>query len=94
MTRTQVNRIAGILPLVFSALAFGIVVANVLARVPPAPDENASAHLWQLLMAAQVPLLLLFAVTADWRKRSTRFLIMAQLFAIGLACFPVWLAGY
>jgi hypothetical protein len=45
-------------------------------------------------MAAQLPLLLIFVVTADWRKRSTALLISAQLFAIGLACFPVWLAGY
>lgn len=94
MTRTQVNRVAGILPLVFSGLAFVVVIANVIAGVPPQPDEDASAHLWQLLMAAQLPLLLIFVVTADWRKRSTALLISAQLFAIGLACFPVWLAGY
>ena len=94
MTRMQVNRATAILPLVFSALAFGIVIANVIARVPPQADENASAHLWQLLMIAQLPLLLAFAATADWRKRSTVVLIAAQLFAIGIAFLPVWLAGY
>jgi hypothetical protein len=93
MTRTEVNRAAGIIPLVFSALAFGIVIANVIARVPPQPDEDASAHLWQLLMAAQLPLLIVFA-TADWRKGSTGLLLTAQLLAVGLACLPVWLAGY
>jgi hypothetical protein len=94
MTRTEVNRAAGIIPLVFSALAFGIVIANVIARVPPQSDEDASAHLWQLLMAAQLPLLIVFVATADWRKRSTASLLTAQLLAVGLACLPVWLAGY
>ena len=94
MRRGQVNRAAGILPLVFSALAFGIAIANVIARVTPAPDENASAHLWQLLIAAQLPLLIVFVATADWRQRATRLLIAAQFVAIGLACFPVWLMGY
>jgi len=94
MIRSQVNRWAGALPLVFSALAFGIVIANVVARVQPQADENASAHLWQLLMIAQLPLLSILIATADWRSRSTALLIAAQLFGIGLACLPVWLAGY
>lgn len=94
MTRVQVNSAAAILPLLLSALAFGIVMANVVAQVPPQADENASAHLWQLLMAGQLPLLILFIGTADWRKRSSALVIGAQLFAIALACLPVWLAGY
>jgi hypothetical protein len=67
MTQARVSRIAAVLPLLCSALAFAVVMANILSGVRPEPDENASAHLWQLLMIAQLPLILLFAATADWR---------------------------
>ena len=34
------------------------------------PDEGAVAHIWQLLMAGQLPVLLFFAVT--WLRRAPR----------------------
>lgn len=94
MTRSTVNRITLILPLVLSAFAFALVMANVLSGVPPQPDENASAHIWQLLMAAQLPLVILFLATADWRSRSPALLFGMQVAAIAAACVPVWLASY
>ena len=94
MTQARVSRIAAILPLAFSALAFAIVMSNVLSGVRPQPDEDASAHLWQLLIIAQLPLILLFAATADWRRWTPVLVIGLQLVGIGLACLPVWLAGY
>ena len=94
MTRARLNRIGAVVPLVCSALAFAIVMANVVAGVPPQADENASAHLWQMLMAGQLPLVLLFLVTADWRSRTPWLVTGLQLLAMGMAAFPVWLAGY
>ena len=94
MTRAQINRFAAFLPVLLSLLAFAIVMANILARVPSQPDENASAHLWQLLMASQLPLILLFVATADWRRRSPVLVLGLQLLGIAIACLPVWLAGY
>jgi hypothetical protein len=94
MTQAKIKRIAAIIPLVFSAIAFVLVVANILAGVPPQFDENASAHIWQLLMLAQLPFILLFVVTADWRERTPALLVALQLVGIALACLPVWLAGY
>jgi uncharacterized membrane protein len=94
MTRAQINRFTGLLPLLLSLLAFAIVMANILAGARPQSDENASAHLWQLLMVSQLPLILLFIATADWRSRATALLIGLQLLGIVLACLPVWLAGY
>lgn len=94
MDRIRINRIAGIAPLIFSGMAFAIVMTNIVAGVPPRPDENTSAHLWQLLMVAQLPLILLFAATANWRRRPTAFLLAIQAIAIAIACVPVWLAGY
>ena len=94
MTRAGVNRISLILPLALSAIAFALVVANIVAGVPPQPDENASAHIWQLLMAAQLPLVVVFLATADWRNWSPVLLFGLQLAAFAAACVPVWLAGY
>ena len=94
MTTSRLNRVAAVLSLVFSLLAFAVVMANIITGVPPQPDENASAHIWQLLVMLQPPLILLFAVTADWRRWTPVGLIALQLFGIALACLPVWLAGY
>ena len=94
MTRAGIRRVSFILPLVFSAIAFAVVITNVAAGVPPQPDENASAHIWQLLMITQLPLVVLFLVTADWRTWSPAILFGVQLVAIAAACIPVWLAGY
>lgn len=94
MTTSRLNRVGAIVPLIFSALAFAIVMANVLAGVPPQSDENASAHMWQLLMAGQLPLIALFLLTADWRLRKPLLIAGLQLFGIAMAAFPVWLAGY
>lgn len=94
MTREHIGRIAGTAPLACSALAFAIVIANVLLRVPAQPDEGASAHMWQLLIAVQLPLIGLFVATADWRRSKAPLLLGAQLLALTAACVPVFLAGY
>lgn len=94
MTQSGVNRVTSLAPLIFSAIAFSIVMANIVARVPPRPDENASAHIWQLLMAGQLPIIGIFLATSDWRMRSSRLILAAQLAAFAGAAIPVWLAGY
>jgi hypothetical protein len=94
VTRDRIGRIAGVAPLACSALAFAIVIANVVLNVPAQPDEGASAHMWQLLIAVQLPLIALFAATADWRRSKARILLGAQLLALTAACVPVFLAGY
>ena len=78
-----------------SLSACAIVVGNVAAGVPPQPDENMWAHLFQLAMVAQVPLLGLFLVTADWaRPRSALVLLAGQLCSIGAALGVLWWSGY
>lgn len=95
VTSRQVNRAFAAMPLLCSAAAFALVMANILARVPPQPDENASAHLFQLLILIQLPLIGLFAASADWHRRSRVVAVLAlQALAIAVALLPVWLAGY
>jgi len=59
------------LPVVMSlgALATVLLVLAVHGTTPQA-DEGAAAHIWQLLMAAQVPIVLFFAI--KWLPRSPR----------------------
>lgn len=94
MTQARLNRIAFVLPLIFSAIALAIVIGNIVAGVPPQPDETASAHLWQLLMVVQLPIIIAFLVTADWRSWSPAVRLSLQLATFAAACIPVWLAGY
>lgn len=78
-----------------SLFALVLVLGNVAAGVPPQPDENSSAHLFQLAMAAQVPLLTLFMATADWtRARATIILLAAQLCSAVAAVGALWWSGY
>lgn len=94
MTRQAVNRIGAIAPFVCSALALALVLANIAGGVRPAPDENASAHVFQLLIALQLPLVLLFLATADWKSRAPFLVLLLQAAAVAAALLPVWLAGY
>lgn len=94
MGHMTVNRTAAVLSIACSAIACAIAVTNIAENVPPTTDEGASAHIWQLLMGAQLPLILLFAVTANWRSRYAGAILGIQLLALVLACAPVFLAGY
>lgn len=59
------------IPLAMSFAALAIVLAHV-ARVGVVheADEGAAAHLWQLLMAGQVPIVAFFAI--KWLPRNPR----------------------
>lgn len=72
MQHGGINRISAIAPVAMSLAAFiMVVVAAVMGRANSQPDEGTLAHIFQLLIAAQMPVILLFLVTADCRH-STR----------------------
>ncbi len=51
------------LPVAMSLAALGTVLGYLAVHGPaPQADEGAAAHLWQLLMAGQVPVVLFFAI--------------------------------
>lgn len=78
-----------------SVCAVAIVVGNVVAAAPRQADENTWAHIFQLAMSAQLPLLLLFLATADWRQRRRVFILLgAQLVAAGAAFAALAWSGY
>ncbi len=71
-----------------------ITVLLVLAFVgsAPQPDEGSAAHIWQLLMAAQTPFVVFFAI--KWVPRSPRQagpILALQVGAALAAMVPVFL---
>ena len=72
MARTiLLRKPSAFLPVAMSLAALALVVAH-LARYGPAPqaDEGTAAHLWQLLMAVQLPVVAFFAI--KWLPRAPR----------------------
>jgi len=89
MHSQQINRISGRVVIVLSVIALITVLSGYTQPPrPPEPDEGTAAHIFQLSIAALVPIILLFLATADWRQplRSTRPLALpaaALVFAFG-----------
>lgn len=91
MDRQKINRISGIAPIVLSLMAFGVVMVAVLTGWEKGyADEGAMAHIFQLLIVAEVPFILVFVATAEWnRVVRVAGLIALQAAALVLAFAPV-----
>ena len=91
MDRQKINRISGIAPIVLSLMAFGVIVSVLTGwGKDVAGDEGAGAHIFQLLIVAEVPFILVFVATADWKKVGrVAGLIALQAAALVLAFAPV-----
>jgi len=91
MTRTQINHWTAATPLLLSGAAFLIALAAGLTGWERGlPDEGAAAHLFQLLIGVQIPILALFLLTAERvRSRFTGKWLAFDLAAVALAFAPV-----
>jgi hypothetical protein len=87
MTRTQINWWAGRMPVLMSLAALMLVLVVVTTGWERhLHDEGAAAHLFQLLIVAQVPVVALFLATADRRDPLRLFpLLAAQTAAVLVA---------
>jgi len=83
------------LPLALSLAVIVLLgVTYARGRLVPTSDEGAEAHLFQILMALQAPIIVFFAI--KWLPRAPRpaFAVLALQLAAGLAaCAPVFLLG-
>ena len=81
------------LPVAMSLGALATVLVVVAWHgIAPQADEGAAAHIWQLLMAAQVPVVLYFAI--KWVPQSPRRalpIVALQVGAALAAMAPVFL---
>ena len=66
MTRTNpstLRRPSALIPIAMSLAALALLLGHLaLYGVTREPDEGTAAHLWQLLMAGQIPVIVFFAV--------------------------------
>jgi len=81
-----IKRPSAFLPVAMSLTAMSIVLGYVaIFGAVRQPDEGATAHLWQLLMAGQMPVIAAFAI--KWLPRAPRptLLVLALQFGAALA---------
>lgn len=96
---TVVKKPSAFLPLAMSVTALALVggayvfgLATGHGGLVREPDEGAIAHLWQLLMAGQLPVLAFFAI--KWLPRAPRqtlYVLALQTLAVLAAMAPVYL---
>ncbi len=83
---------SGFVPVLMSLGALTAIGVHILkSGIAPQADEGTAAHLWQLLMAGQLPFVAWFMVR--WvPERGRRALAVSALHvgAIGAAVLPVW----
>ena len=95
--RSLMRHPSGYLPVAMSVGALAMIVWYVAAHgVVRQPDEGAQAHLWQILVAGQLPLIASFAFTWLPRARRPALIVLATQGAalVLLAVAPLWaLAG-
>ena len=84
--RTLMRHTPAFLPVAMSLTALCLVLGSLaLYGVPHDADEGTVAHLWQFLMAGQLPVVLFFAI--KWLPRATNAAlgVLAAQAATGLA---------
>ena len=94
--RALMDRPTGYLPVAMSVGALAMIVWFVAAHgVVHQPDEGAQAHLWQILVAGQVPLIAAFAYRwLPTTRRPALVVLGLQVAAITLlAVAPLWMLG-
>lgn len=81
------------LPVTMSSLALAtLLVAFVTGNAVPEPDEGTAAHIWQLLMGGQIPIVAYFAI--KWLPQAPRQALYVLALQVGLvlaALAPVYL---
>ena len=89
---TAIKLPSAFLPLAMSAAALAVVLGRVaIFGAAREADEGAAAHLWQLFMAGQVPLIAYFAI--KWLPRAPRSILVVlalQVAAVLAALAPVY----
>jgi hypothetical protein len=75
MNLSTLRRPSALIPIAMSLAALSLVLGHIaLFGGARQADEGTAAHLWQLLMAGQIPVIAFFAV--KWLPRSPRMALM------------------
>lgn len=89
----MVKKPSAVVPVAMSLAALATVLAQIaLAGVARQTDEGAAAHIWQLLIAGQMPVLLFFAIRWLPRRPKQALCVLAvQAAGIVASVIPVFL---
>ncbi len=92
MSVSPMKQPSALLPIVMSVAALSLVLSHVaIFGVVHEADEGAAAHLWQLLMAGQVPVVTYFALKWLPRAPGQALRVLGLQALAGLAaCAPVY----
>lgn len=84
------------IPVAMSLAALAIVFIHIMMfGVAPEADEGASAHLWQILMAGQLPIIAFFAIRWLPKNPKAAIGVLALQAVAGLAAMaPVFYFGW
>ena len=92
----MIKRPSAFVPVAMSFAALAIVLVHIImSGVAREADEGTAAHLWQLLMAAQIPIVAFFAIR--WLPQSPRSalpVLALQAVAALAALAPVYLLNW
>jgi hypothetical protein len=88
-----IKRPSALIPLAMSLGALGLILGHIaMFGMVRAADEGTAAHLWQLLMAGQIPVIAFFAITwVPRRPQPALVVLMLQCAAAVAAAAPVYL---
>jgi hypothetical protein len=90
------KKASALIPVVMSLIALMLVAVQVLIRgLSPEPDEGAGAHLYQLLVVGQIPVIAFFGIR--WLRHAPLqglHIVVAQGFALAAALVPVHMLGW
>ena len=89
------RRPSAFVPVMMSFAALAVVILTLaIVGVVRERDEGAAAHLFQLLISGEAPVLAFFILR--WARKDLRAaltILAMQTAALGLALFPVWYFG-
>jgi hypothetical protein len=90
------TRPSALIPLAMSVAALALVLGHIMMfGTARQTDEGTAAHLWQLLMAGQLPLIAFFAI--KWLPRTpgpALLILVAQALAGLAAAAPVYVLNF
>jgi hypothetical protein len=92
MDATLLRRPSALMPVAMSIAALATVIGYAaMFGTARQQDEGTAAHVWQLLMAGQVPMVAFFAI--KWLPTAPKRALMVLALQVGAALaamFPVW----
>ena len=95
MSISPMKRVSGWLPIAMSLAALIVVLGHIaIFGTAREPDEGPAAHIWQLLMVAQFPVVAFFAI--KWLPRTAKEALVVLALQVGAAIAasaPVYFLG-